>query len=163
MSDRNSITKEQILGKLSYVEDGGFVWKEVNSNRIKVGQKAGWDNGGGYRSIYICNKIYKEHRLVFFIHNGWWPEEVDHIDGNRSNNKIENLRAATKTQNQHNRGKDKTNTTGFKGVSKRKDKFIARINIDKKSKHIGLFDTAKEAYDAYCKKAIELRGEFAKV
>lgn len=90
---------------------------------------------------------------------------IDHIDGNPSNNRKSNLRICTVSENGFNRGKPKNNTSGAKGVSwnKKSQKWCARIMSNGKDYIIGLFDTIKEASDAYDAKAIELHGEFARL
>ena len=97
--------------------------------------------------------------------HGYLPESVDHIDRDRSNNKIENLRAATSTQNQGNRSLNKTNTSGFRGVGwhKKYNKWVARISINGKLKNIGQFNCIEDAKAAYRKEAIAHFGEFANV
>ena len=89
--------------------------------------------------------------------------EIDHIDGNRLNNQKSNLRFATSAQNKMNRGPRKDNKSGFKGVSLNKalNKWTARIMIENKYKHLGLFETKEEAAKAYNEYAKENFGEFA--
>ncbi|MGU2415225.1 AP2 domain-containing protein [Burkholderia cenocepacia] len=88
---------------------------------------------------------------------------VDHIDGNRLNNVRANLRICTQAQNQWNRSAPGHNTSGFKGVSWKKDhgKWNARIQHNMKTVNLGYFGTAEDAYAAYCKAAAELHGRFA--
>lgn len=90
-------------------------------------------------------------------------ELVDHIDGNGLNNTRDNLRLATNSQNLFNRGKSVNNKSGYKGVSKIKnrEKWIAQIAINGRNMNLGSFDTPELAYAAYCEKAKELYGEFA--
>lgn len=90
---------------------------------------------------------------------------IDHIDGNPSNNRKSNLRICTVSENGFNRSKQKNNTSGVKGVSwdKKSQKWLAQIMSNCKQYRIGLFDTIKEASDAYDAKAIELHGEFARL
>ena len=109
-------------------------------------------------------KTHKVHRLVAiaFILN---PDDklcVDHIDENKTNNNLTNLRWATKTENGQNKGKNKNNTSGFKGVSydKTKNKYRAVIKINEKRKHLGYFKTAKEASAEYDESAKENHKEF---
>ena len=79
--------------------------------------------------------------------NGYFPQEVDHIDGNKTNNKIENLRAATKSQNQHNSKINKNNKSGVKGVcwDKRKNKWKSQVALNKKNYYLGHFDNIEQA------------------
>ena len=90
---------------------------------------------------------------------------VDHIDGDRLNNTRANLRAATRSQNGYNRGKTKSNTSGYKGVGwhKAAGKWAAFIQYDKIPKHLGLFKCKHEAARAYNNAALELHGEFARL
>lgn len=92
-------------------------------------------------------------------------ECADHIDGNPLNNCRSNLRLATPAENARNRGKQRDNTSGFKGVhwNKQRRNWRAQIKINQKGIHLGVFDTPEEAYAAYCKAAKELHGEFAGV
>lgn len=90
--------------------------------------------------------------------------QVDHVNCNPLDNRRCNLRLATNSQNQRNRGSNKNNKSGFKGVSWRvsRQKWLAQIEIDGKGKHLGYFDTPEDAAQAYDKAARELHGEFAK-
>lgn len=87
-------------------------------------------------------------------------EYVDHINGDTLDNRRENLRVATRSQNQANRGKQKNNKTGYKGVYKTRNGFWSAIKYAKKSYYLGVFDTEEDAYKAYCEKAKELHGAF---
>ena len=94
---------------------------------------------------------------------GKWPEnDIDHINVARGDNRFSNLREATRSENLRNRGAQKNNTSGFKGVSWQKSsrKWDARINIHGKVVHLGYFDDPEDAYQAYCQAAKELHGEF---
>lgn len=90
-------------------------------------------------------------------------EFVDHIDGNRLDNRRANLRVATKSENGRNRGRQRNNTSGFKGVTweKERGKWVAAIMVGGKQAKLGRFDTPEEAYAAYCTAARELHGKFA--
>jgi hypothetical protein len=96
--------------------------------------------------------------------NGYWPEQIDHIDGNRSNNLVFNLREANNAQNNRNTKLRASNTSGYKGVymSKQSNRFIARITVNYKGIHLGCFKTVEEASQAYKKAALELHGSFAR-
>jgi len=102
------------------------------------------------------------HRLIMNAQPG---EQVDHINHNTLDNRKPELRLCTKSQNQHNVGKRQDNTSGFKGVTwhKRDQKWQARIMKSGKDKHLGNFDTPELAYEAYCRAAAELHGQFARV
>jgi hypothetical protein len=96
-------------------QDGNLIRKTGRVNEI--GKIAGCvHKGKGYIHVKIKTKAFKAHRLVFLYHHGYLPECVDHIDGDKTNNKIENLRAATKEENCRNQKIRSTNKSGYKGV-----------------------------------------------
>lgn len=82
----------------------------------RAGRKGGSVNKRGYKILCVDYKMYKAHRLVFLYHNGYLPDQIDHADGDKLNNRIENLRPATNGQNCMNRGVMRNNTSGAKGV-----------------------------------------------
>ena len=115
-----------------------------------------------YLSIAIDRLAYYVHRLVFLYMTGAWPKhEVDHIDGDQTNNRWDNLREATRSQNKYNTGIRSHNTTGFRGVYRHEDgKFVARIKIGDKRVNLGSFDTPQQASEAYEEAAKESFGLF---
>ena len=109
-----AIDHEYVLSAFDY-QDGNLIRKTGRVNEI--GQIAGCvHKGKGYIHVKIKAKAFKAHRLVFLYHHGYLPECVDHIDGDKTNNKIENLRAATKEENCRNQKVRSTNKSGYKGV-----------------------------------------------
>jgi hypothetical protein len=102
------------------------------------------------------------HRVIMNTPDGMF---TDHINGNGLDNRKYNLRICTNSQNQHNTGLRTDNTSGYKGVSwhKKDKKWLTAIQINKKRVYLGSFETAENAYTAYCNKAKEVRGEFARV
>ena len=128
--------------------DGNLYWKVARSNCVKIGQRAGRKAGSnGYLSVRVDRKSYTIHRLIFLMHHSYVPQYLDHIDGDRSNNRIENLRPATKIENNRNMKKSKRNTSGYKGVSwdALHGKWRAQIYTEGKQKYLGLFGSAEEA------------------
>lgn len=124
------------------------------------------DDGVGYRQGRIFGKSYRAHRVAWAIYHGAWPaDEIDHINGCRMDNRLENLREATREENGRNAGAKITNTSGFKGVSWKKDigKWRARILVSGVEHSLGVFDCPKEAHQAYSEAARRMHGEFAKV
>lgn len=125
-------------------------------------------DGGGYYIYPIeyndFRKTKRIHRLVgeVFIPNPDNLPQLDHINGKRDDNRIENLRWCSRSQNQHNKGLQKNNKSGFKGVRCSDGRWRATIWNEGKYNHIGCYDTAEEAFDAYKNKAAELHGIFAK-
>ncbi len=136
--------------------DGELYYKKSPNKKIILGRKAGCiNNSNRYACICIKGKNYKAHRLIFLYHKGYLPKEIDHIDRNPLNNKIENLRETTRSENCFNTKKYKTNTSGYRGVSwdKKAKKWAAQIQINKKSVYLGAHETAELAYEAYCEYA----------
>lgn len=144
-------------------ETGDFVCLVRRGGRL-VGDIAGTPGLDGHIQIQIDNKIYQAGRLAWLWMTGEWPPNmVDHIDNIGTNNRWANLRLATRSQNLHNRGKTRRNTTGFKGVWRSKQGFVADISAGKKRTRLGVFATAEAAHEAYCKAAEKLHGKFARV
>ena len=112
--EKLAISHNYVLSAFDY-QDGNLIRKTGRVNEI--GQVAGcFHKGKGYIHVKIKAKAFKAHRLVFLYHHGYLPECVDHIDGDKTNNRIENLRAATKEENCHNQKIRSTNKSGYKGV-----------------------------------------------
>lgn len=160
----NSIEKLNEL--LRYEPETGLIYWRVSrkGGRATAGAVAGYMTCRGYIKITVGGKCLLAHRVAFALTRGSWPEnEIDHINGIKSDNRIINLREATKRQNEANKGVSKNSCTGLKGVSFRKsrNKFVARISNGEKRRFLGLFDTAQDAHEAYCKAAKEMHGEFA--
>lgn len=156
------LTHELLKQTLDYdPETGVFIWIAVRKGQ-SVGRIAGnIYPGQGYRKIYINNKNYFAHRLAWFYVHGEWPEIVDHINRDKSDNRIVNLRAATKSQNAMNARTWNSNTTGARGVSVDKNgRFHAYLRTGKDRINIGHFDTLAEAKAARKALALKIYGEF---
>ena len=129
-------------------------------NTRPLGEPLGYPDGGGHIHFSMLGRKYKAHRLAWLYMTGVWPsEQIDHIDGDRANNAFSNLREATNAQNQHNR-RCVGSASGFKGVypnSSRAGSWVAQFN----KKHLGVFETAQEAADAYDAYVLTVCGEFA--
>jgi hypothetical protein len=147
-------------------ETGELIWKIKTAIRITIGDMAGRLNSGGYLQVGLYRKYYVVHRVVWEMHYGEIPTDyvIDHIDGDKTNNRLSNLRICTHTENLFNSKLSKDNSTGFKGVtydSRRiKRPYRACINIDGKKFSLGHFATAEEASEAFNEIAKELHGEF---
>lgn len=132
---------------------GEFQWCRDMNGRIRAGLLAGGvDKISGYWRVRYNGKNYQAHRLAWLIYHGKEPDGViDHIDGNKLNNAIANLRDVSSSVNLQNQKKSKTdNRVGLLGVSELKNgKFVARITLNKETKIVGYFTTPEEAHTAY--------------
>jgi len=145
-------------------------WNIKPATQIEIGDLAGYMSQAsqGYYLWLIGykRKLYIAARIIWEMHYGAIPEgiEIDHINGDSLNNKIENLRLANKIQQQYNRKISFNNKSGYKGVcwSKSNKKWQAQININDKRKSLGFFDSIEEAKETYNKVAKELYKEFYK-
>lgn len=151
------MNQEQIKAVLQYdALTGIFRWRF--GGRSRAGKKQPWAIAGtphnqGYVQISINRTRYLAHRLAWMYVHGEWPKHcLDHINGVRSDNRIENLRDVTHQVNaQNQRAVGKRNTSGLMGVGWRKDrqKWRATITLNQKQKFLGVFDTAGQAHEAY--------------
>lgn len=161
-----TLTQEYLKKKVHYnPETGVFTWLWVfTRGKHRTGFRAGsLSNKHGYRSIVIDGVAYKEHRLAWLYVYGHWPDNIlDHINGDRADNRISNIRLATRKLNAENRRNPITgHSTGFMGVvwRGRLKKYEARIHVDKKYVYLGLYDTPEAAHAAYlCAKRAEHEG-----
>ncbi len=149
---RPELTAEYLRSVLHYDQETGIFTRKVStSNSVKVGDVAGCPNGDGYLLIMVQSRLYKAHRLAWLYVSGEWPEDqIDHINRNRSDNRITNLREVSHKQNQQNRSKPSNSTSGHPGVSwyKRYYKWVARITHNYKLIHLGYFTDREEAIAA---------------
>jgi hypothetical protein len=144
-------------------KDGSLYWRN-NRGRILAGTKAGSPREKGHIQIVYDRKVYREHTLVWIMFHGEKPSLlIDHINGVPDDNRIENLRLATNAQNLANRGKTKSNTSGFKGVylHNQTKRWVASIKHLGKKYNLGCFSTPEEAHEAYKQASLKLNGEFA--
>src|SRR6516164_5569119 len=150
------LTADQLREQLDYnPETGVFTWK-VNRYGVTIGAEAGNVRNDGYILISVLNKRYLAHRLAWLYSNGEWPtSDLDHINGQRFDNRIANLRLANRKQSVANRGPRCDNKLGMKGVYRVGDRFVARIKISGRNIYLGTFDTAEEANEAYRRAALE--------
>ncbi|MBZ6396554.1 MULTISPECIES: HNH endonuclease [Pantoea] len=156
--------REEIISLIDYDPiNGVFRWKVNHPMSSRNGGLAGSIDYQGYRRIIISGRGYRAHHIAWLITTGCWPkDQIDHINGKKADNRIVNLREATNTENNRNKGIRKDNHSGFKGVSKMGKKWKAELKHGKTRIYLGLYLTPEEAHNAYAKKAIELRGEFAR-
>ncbi len=160
------LTQQRLKEVLNYdSETGIFTWKtHIQKNHID--KEAGW-NKDGYICIDIDEKKYRAHRLAWLYVYGNFPKNLDHINGIRNDNRIENLRECSQSQNAANQCIRKDNQLKIKGVSfskdcKRKKPFMARLIKNGKYVYRKRFATREEAKAAYDAAAVEHFGEFAR-
>lgn len=118
----------------------------------------------GYKKGSFFNKKLFAHRVLWAMHKGKWPaSNIDHINGDPSDNRIENLREATQSQNLANSRMSTTNTSGYKGVSWHEptQKWMARIKKNGEKYYLGLFSCPEDAYQAFCTATKEMNGQYA--
>lgn len=159
---------QSLIKELFVYSNGALFWKEDRLSgkhytvvAARKGDRAGSVDSYGYRQVTIKGRLELEHRVIFLLHHGWLPKELDHIDGDSGNNAIENLRPATRKQNTHNQKKRANSCNPYKGVAKANSKWKARIMNQGKRQYLGVFSTPEEAHDAYCKAANLIYGAFA--
>ncbi len=149
---RPELTAECLRSVLHYDQETGiFTWKVSTSRRVKVGDVAGSQNGGGYLQISVQSRLQLAHRLAWlYIHGSWPKDQIDHINRIRTDNRISNLREVSHKQNMQNRSKPSTNTSGHTGVrwNKQRSKWQAYIMHNRKHLHLGYFSILEEAVAA---------------
>ncbi len=149
---RPELTAEQLRSILNYdPETGIFTWKVRTSASVKAGDVAGCPGVNGYLRISVQSRLYQAHRLAWLYVYGVWPkDQIDHINRNRSDNRRANLREVTHKQNQQNKSKPSSNTSGHPGVywCRRRSKWRAKIEHNYKQVHLGYFTDIEEALAA---------------
>jgi hypothetical protein len=154
---------QKYVNELFRYEDGVLYWAKPRQC-VKVGNAAGSLEGRGYLQTRIDLKKYLNHRIIYLMHHGYMPEYIDHIDGDPTNNHIENLRPTSLLGNAHNRRISKNNTSGVKGVTwnKASGRWQAQIRVGGgKRKYLGLFDTLDDAAKALRAERVKHHKEFA--
>lgn len=143
------ISHADLLQCLDYDKSTGLFSRKIK----RTNGGSGWKHKDGYVYIHILGKTYSAHRLAWFFVTGEWPKkDIDHINGVKHDNRIENLRDVDKSINAQNEVRvRKNNPTGLMGVWFRKDrnKWVASIRIHRKSIRLGAFLTKEEAHKAY--------------
>ncbi len=143
----SNITYDEAIAAFEY-RDGELFWKIKPAMRVHVGDKAGWlDKNATHLRVLYKGKKVMVHRIVYLMHHGHLPECVDHVDRNPLNNKIENLREATKSQNSCNKKVRSDSGTGIKNVTyyRPSGKWRVAIAVNGKRKHIGYFADMEQA------------------
>jgi len=160
-----NLTAERLRSLLLYdPETGYFCWRITKANK-NAGELAGCIAPSGYVFIGIDGRIYRAHRLVWLYLHGVWPEnQMDHVNLDRSDNRIANLRLASSAQNKANRRKDCRNRSGLKGAywDRERQNWSSFIKTGGKSRFLGRHASKEAAHAAYVAAANDLFGEFAR-
>jgi hypothetical protein len=171
MTKRNPLPRSEYLQSLFlYEPDTGILRRRTDRGGRKSGEVVGTDYGEKYYlKVSVNKKSYRIHLIIWKIVTGEEPSgQIDHKDTNKQNNRWNNLREATISQNKANIGLIASNTSGLKGACRYKlgesrgKGWQAGIGVNGKRKHLGFFATKEEAHAAYCKAANEIYGEFAR-
>jgi hypothetical protein len=158
------LTAEELRKMLDYAPDTGvFTWRVSPNNFISLGQEAGRVHVSGYVHIQARRRMYKAHRLAWLYVHGCWPiKDLDHINGVKHDNRISNLREATRSENISNAKKRCDSFTKYKGVAKDRGRFRALIVVKGRRIYLGCYATEKEAHAAYMAAAEKEFGAFAR-
>jgi hypothetical protein len=147
---KNNYLYDKETGRFIVLKSRGFFDGKDGKN---IGKPAGWQQKNGYLRMSIKGKFYQAHRLVWLLFNGDMPKNyIDHINGQKNDNRIENLRDVTQQENTQNiKTARKNNKSGYLGVTKNKNLYQASIWVNGNNKKIGLYKTGIEAHQAYLK------------
>jgi len=143
----------------------GFEYRPLSGALLRYGSRVGTAHRSGSAPGYIrfkhAGRLWLAHRVAWFLHYGEWPAtDIDHIDGDRSNNRLANLRLASRSQNMLNGGTGRANTSGYRGVMW--DKTKQRWRAVSQGRHIGYFAEKEAAIAAYDAFIVRAHGEFAR-
>ena len=157
------ITQDELKSQLDYdKETGVFTWKVRNSNRVKIGQVAGNAHNCGYIELQVLGEKHLAHRLAWLYVHGEYPKIIDHINGNRSDNRICNLRNVGYKENTYNSKLRKDNKSGVKCVSFniKLKKYEVRIFHDGKLQNYGYYENLEDAKKVADEKRKEIYGVY---
>lgn len=160
------LTQAELQDVLRYEPSTGiFIWKRcIHPSKIGI-QAGGLHKYHGYRIIGVDGEHYPAHRLAWlYAYGAWPPDEIDHINGDRDDNRLSNLRLATSTENARNSKLSRRNTSGHKGVrwAEKRSKWEASIRVDRKLLFLGRHDKLEDALAAYAKAADKHFGEYVR-
>ncbi len=152
----DALTQKRVQEVFGY-SNGELIWKLKTGDKVVIGEPAGTPTHYGYIQIGLDKKLYKRSRLIFLWHHGYLPKVVDHVNHERSDDRIENLRDASHQENSHNsvvgRGSCRSRGVCYR---KRSNNYHSQIRLKGRSYHIGVFETEKEASEAYERRRGEL-------
>lgn len=160
----NNVTYDQLVSSVNYDEKTGLFIRASSKGGVAIGSPAGGLHANGYIMMNISNRKVLAHRMAWLWCYGFLPDtEIDHVNGDRIDNRISNLRLVSRCENQMNVLRTKANTSGIKGVcyNKLAGKWQANIQANNERYHLGLFATKEDAGTAYSEAEEKLHGEFA--
>jgi hypothetical protein len=161
---RTTISHAELLRVLNYFPDTCvFTWRVKTANKSVAGKAAGSLKNGKYQRLCINKTFYLSHRLAWFYVYGEWPNNlIDHINGEKDDNRIANLRQANAAENARNTGLRSTNTSGVKGVGwvKRRKKFQAQLRTPEGPVNLGMFGDLRQAEEAVNAAREQMHGDF---
>ena len=158
----NYLTQTEARAVWDY-RDGQLYWRERANTHVPAGSLAGHlRRSDGYWHVTHKRRSYLNHRVIYLIHYGIMPLYIDHIDGDSSNNKIENLRETTLRQNAHNRRKASTNKSGMKNVSPHRGKWQVRVRANGKTCFYALVEDLELAKLIACEARDKYHADFAR-
>lgn len=164
----NDIILDELKKRFRYDPETGYFYHllraDGRSNAAFAGRRAGRIVSNGYAQLKFLGKDFSAHRSAWAMHYGVWPlGTIDHIDGDRANNKISNLREATQSQNNANMGKRAGTSSRFKGVTRHPSgKWLAQIKSPDGKRYLGYFTSEDAAASAYISAAKKYFGSFAR-
>lgn len=163
VNGRREMPDIEWLKEIIDYQDGVLSFRKSRGG-ISAGSPLGYESPNGYLHVRLLGILYPVHRVVWKLHHGTDPEFIDHADGDKKNNSIDNLREVTRTQNNRNASLSKANTTGFTGVcyAKREGMYRAEIYAEGKRTSLGYHEDIKDAVFAYNEACEKLHGEYGK-
>lgn len=153
------LTQERAVELFRY--DAGVLRRRISRGRFKVGEAVGSVCTDGRLQVKVDGALHYVHRVIYLMHHGWLPEFIDHINRDFTDNRIENLRPATRAENNRNASIRKDNTSGVKGVRLHRNRWEARLTVDNKQHHIGCFSTKEAAEAAIQDARATMHGRFS--
>ena len=145
------LTQQQLKTQVHYNPRTGIFKRTVKTSKANIGDEITRKTNRGYIQFSVLGKLYSGHRLAWLYEHGKFPKnQIDHINHDRIDNRIDNLREATNAENHKNRTMQSNNTSGYNGVYWREDRrrWYVSITIDQKTKHIGYFKAKDDAVSA---------------
>lgn len=155
--------REAIEAVASYSRELGAFFYKTDGAHFRRGDRVG-SECGGYLNAKVCGRSFRVHRLVWLFEHGEFPDRhIDHVDMDRKNNRIENLRLATPSENVCNSRVRPSNQLGIKGVGRDRGKYRARITVDGVCYYLGAYATPEAARKRWLEAALFYHGEFARL